>query len=150
MYSQNVKPFSEFKPNKKNSHKGIVTKSETRLVFNDEDKIITITTPAKNTVQLDDKNKKISITDQNNNLIVMSSTGIEIKSPKNITISADQKVIISGNTGVEIKSSGGDVSSSGVNIKQNANIQFAAKGGASAEVNGGAQLTLKAAMVMIN
>jgi len=150
VYSAKNKPFSELSPNEKNSHKAIVSKSQLRMVFNDEDVILTLTTPNKNTVTLDDKNKQISIKDQNGNSMVMSDSGIDIKSPKNINISADQKVSIKGNMGINIESSSGDVTSKGLNIQESASINYEAKGGAAATVQGGATLTLKGAMVMIN
>ena len=150
MYSHTRKPFSELQPNQDNSHKAIVTKSEIRLVFNDKDIQITITTPAGNTVLLDDKNKQISITDQNSNSIVMSSAGIDMKSPKNINISAEQKVSISGKMGVDIMAPNGDIDSSAMNISDSADMAFTAKGGLSGTVDGGTSLTVKAAMVMIN
>lgn len=148
--SSKNKPYKTLKPNKKNSHKAIVSKSGIYVEFNDEDKLFTIETPGKNTVIISDKDKSISLKDQNKNSIVMNSSGIEIKSPKNITLNATQKVIVKGAQGVDVSASGGDVSVKGLNIKQNANVQFVAKGGAQAEVSGGAQLTLKGAMVMIN
>ena len=150
LYSQTIKPFNELQPNAENSHKGIVTKSETRLLFNDKDVQITITTPAGNTVLLDDKEKQISITDEHKNSVLMSSSGIDIKSPKNITISAEQKVSISGKMGVEIESSSGDIKGAALNISNDAKMTFTAKGGVSGTVDGGASLTVKGAMVMIN
>jgi Rhs element Vgr protein len=150
MYSHARKPFCELQPNQDNSHKAIVTKSETRLVFNDKDIQITITTPAGNKILLDDKDKQISITDQNSNSIVMSNAGIDMKSPKNITISADQKVSISGKMGVDVNASSGDINNSAMNISDSADMAFTAKGGLSGTVDGGTSLTVKAAMVMIN
>ncbi len=150
VYSAKHKPFSELSPNEKNSHKAIVSKSELRMVFNDEDVILTLTTKGKNTVTLDDKNKQITIKDQNNNSIKMTDSGIEIYSPKNINIKADQKVSITGKMGVNIEAASGDVISKGLNIQQSASVNYEAKGGAAATVQGGATLTLKGAMVMIN
>ncbi len=150
VYSQKNKPWSTFQPNQKNSMKGIVSKSELRILFDDENKILTVVTPSKNTLVLDDKAQQIEIKDQNSNSIVMSSSGITIKSPKNISIEADQNVTIKGNTGVNIQSSGGDVSTKGININEAADMQFTAKGNTTAAVQGGVELTLKAAMVMIN
>jgi len=150
LYSANRKPYSQLNPNDKNSLKAIVTKSELRIVFNDEDKVLTITTPAGNKIELDDKNKQISINDQNSNSMVMSDSGIAIKSAKNITIEADQKVSIKGTTGVDVAASSGDVSTSGLNIKEDAQAEYTASGSAAATVKGGASLTLKGAMVMIN
>ncbi|MNK82576.1 hypothetical protein D3C87_1023550 [compost metagenome] len=80
----------------------------------------------------------------------MSDSGIDLTSQKNINISANQNVTIKGNQGVNIQSSGGDVALKGLNIKENADMQYTAQGGQMAQVSGGMQLTLKGAMVMIN
>ena len=45
-----------------------------------------------NTAIFDDKNKQVTIQDENKNCIVMSSSGITIKSAKNISIEASQKL----------------------------------------------------------
>ncbi|ATZ94348.1 type VI secretion system tip protein VgrG [Dickeya fangzhongdai] len=150
VYSANRKPYSELTPNAENSKKAIVTKSELRIVFDDKDSIMTITTKGNNVIVLDDKKQQISITDQHNNAITMSSSGIDIKSPSTINIQADQKVNIKGNLGVTVQASSGDVKVSGLNVNASADMSFNAKGSATAEVQGGAELTLKGAVVMIN
>lgn len=150
VYSKKNKPFSIFTPNAKNSIKGIVTKAELQIEFDDGNTALSLITKNKNTIVLDDKNKQIKISDQNNNVITMSSSGIEIKSPKNITLEADQTVTIKGTNGVNIQASGGTVATKGMNITETADTQYSAKGNATASVQGGAELTLKAAMVMIN
>ena len=151
MYSSSkLKPYTGLEPNNKNSKKAIVSKSKMYIEFDDENVVFTIATPNKNTIIVSDKDKEITIKDQNDNSIVMSSSGITIKSNKDINIEAGQNVNIKGTQGVTIASSGGDVASSGLNIKETAQMQYSAKGNASAEVQGGAQLVLKAAMVMIN
>jgi Rhs element Vgr protein len=148
--SSKLKPYEGLTPNEKNSKKAIVSKSKMYLEFDDENVVWTLATPNKNTIIVSDKDKQITIKDQNDNSIVMSSSGIRIKSSKNINIEADQKVNIKGNQGVTIAASGGDVATSGINIKETAQSQFSAKGNLNAEVQGGAQLVLKGAMVMIN
>ncbi|UPZ14767.1 type VI secretion system tip protein VgrG [Flavobacterium humidisoli] len=148
--STNKKPFTGLNPNEKNSVKAIVSKSGISVQFNDENKVWTVATPNKNTIIISDKDKKITIQDENNNSIVMSNSGIDLSSQKNINISANQNVTIKGNQGVNIQSSGGDVSIKGLNIKENADMQYSAQGGQMAQVSGGMQLTLKGAMVMIN
>lgn len=151
MYSSSkLKPFEGLTPNEKNSIKAIVSKSKIAIEFDDENVVWSLATPNKNTIIVSDKDKQITIKDQNDNSIVMSSSGITIKSAKNINIEATQKVSIKGNQGVTIASSGGDVATSGINIKETAQSQFTAKGNLNAEVQGGAQLVLKGAMVMIN
>lgn len=150
VYSGKRAPFSDLKPDADNSKKAIVTHSEMRIVFDDKDSIMTITTKAKNVIVLDDKKQQITITDQHNNAITMSSSGIELKSPASITIQADQKVNITGKMGVSLQASSGDVAISGMNVNAKADIALSAKGNASAQVQGGAELTLKGAIVMIN
>ncbi len=150
VYSQKNKPYSEFVPNAENSMKGIVSKKELRILFNDKDQILSIVTPNNNTMVFDDKSGTIKIEDQNSNSMLMSSSGISIKSPKSITIEAQQNVTIKGNTGVKVESSAGDVNTSALNIKESANLEYAAQGSTTASVKGGVQLTLQAAMVMIN
>jgi len=148
--STKIKPFTGLDPNQKNTTKAIVSKSGIFIQFDDDKKILTIQTPSKNTIILSDDAKQISIKDQNSNSIIMSADGITIKSPKNINIEADQNVNIKGMQGITVKSSGGDVATSGLNIKESADMQYSAKGAQMAEISGGMQLTLKAAMVMIN
>lgn len=50
--------------------------------FDEEKKIITIQTPAKNTIVMSDEGKSISVTDQNKNKMVLDSNGIELSSSK--------------------------------------------------------------------
>ncbi|QGK74171.1 type VI secretion system tip protein VgrG [Flavobacterium sp. SLB02] len=144
------KPLTGLDPNQKNSIKAIVTKSGISVQFDDENKIWTVATPNKNTIIISDKDKKITIQDENENSIIMSSSGIDLSSQKNINISASQNVNIKGNQGVTIQSSGGDISLKGLNIKENADMQYSAQGGQMAQISGGMQLTLKGAMVTIN
>ena len=148
--SDKNKPYDSLDPNEKNSLKAIVSKSKLVVEFDDENVVWTVVTPNKNTVVLSDKDKKITIEDQNQNSIVMSDSGITIKSAKDINIEADQKINIKGTQGIVEQASGGDIQASGMNIKANADAQYSAQGGEMAQVQGGAELTLKGAMVMIN
>ncbi|QKJ63522.1 type VI secretion system tip protein VgrG [Flavobacterium sp. M31R6] len=151
LYSNSkIKPFAGLEPNEKNSIKAIVSKSGISVEFDDENKIWTVATPNKNTIIISDKDKQITIKDENQNSIVMSSNGIDMSSPNNINISSQEKVTIKGTMGISIESNGGDVETKGMNIKETATMQYTANGGATAQVSGGAELTLKGAMVMIN
>lgn len=151
MYSNSKhKPYKELTPNKKNSKKAIVSKQGIYIEFDDENKVFTINTPSKNQAIFDDKNKEIKINDQNGNSILLSSNGIEMKSRKNITIQASQKLSLKGNMGVNIEATSGDVNVKGLNVKNSAHVNFSAQGSASAELKGGAQTSIKGAMVMIN
>jgi Rhs element Vgr protein len=148
--SKKNKPFKGLSPNKKNSKKAIVSKQGIFIEFDDENRVFTINTPSKNQAIFSDKEKKITIKDQNGNSVEMASEGITIKSAKNIIVQATQKLTLKGNTGVDIESSGGDVNIKGLNVNSKANIKFSANGGAQAELKGGAQTIVKGAIVMIN
>jgi uncharacterized protein involved in type VI secretion and phage assembly len=150
LYSQKNKPFSVFTPNAQNSMKGIVTKGELQILFDDQNKVMKLITPNKNTLVLDDQHQQIELNDQNNNSIVMSSSGITIKSASSITLQAPQTVTIQGDSGVKIQASTGDCSISALNASIQAEQQFSAKGSLQASVQGGTALELKALMVNIN
>ncbi|MCW3071451.1 MAG: vgrG, partial [Bacteroidetes bacterium] len=151
MYSSSTLiPFAGLDPNEKNTQKAIVSKSGMILKFDDDLIEFSITTPASNTIIISDHDKKITISDQNNNTIVMSENGIAISSPKDISIAADGKLSLTGTQGVTIGASGGDVATSGINIKETADSQYSAEGGEIAKINSGMELTLKSAMIMIN
>ncbi|MDO6595317.1 type VI secretion system tip protein VgrG [Oceanihabitans sp. 2_MG-2023] len=145
-----LKPSEGLNPNPHNSTKAIVSKSGIEIIFDDENQTFTITTPDKNKVVFSDADKQIIIQDQNDNTITMSQTGIELKSPKSISIDSSEKVSIIGAQGISLVAQGGDVNVKGLNIQHKADVEFSAEGSASASVQGGGQLTLQGAMVMIN
>ncbi|MCA6362921.1 MAG: type VI secretion system tip protein VgrG [Bacteroidetes bacterium] len=150
MYSGNRKPFNTLNPASDNPLKAIVSKSGIYIQFDDKNKVLTLTTPGNNNIVFSDQDKNIVITDQNGNSIKMSSDGIDVNSSKNITVQAGQNLSLQGNQGVSIQSSGGDVQISGLNIKESAQMQYSAEGSMTAQVQGGTELVLKGAMVMIN
>jgi Rhs element Vgr protein len=151
MYSSSSnKPFDGLDPDEKNTIKAIVSKTGINIKFNDENKVLTLETPSKNTAIFSDKDKQITIKDQNNNSIVMSESGIVIKSDKDITVQATQNLTLKGDQGVTIESSGGDVQIKGLNIKETAQMEYSAEGSMAASLQGGTQTTIKGAMVMIN
>ncbi|WP_175634338.1 type VI secretion system tip protein VgrG [Pedobacter ghigonis] len=151
MYSNSRQaPGNGLGPDEKNAIKAFVSKSNISIRFDDENKVLTIATPAQNTIIFNDKDKEVSIRDENSNSITMSEAGISIKSPKNISIEADQEVRIAGQQKVVVKASAGDVDISGMNIKQQADIEFSAMGSMTAQIKSGMELTLNSAMIMIN
>jgi len=146
----NNQPATGLEPDDNNSLKAIVSKSGIKLAFDDTQKVLSIETPNHNTIVLSDQDKTMTLKDQNDNSIVMSESGIAIKSAKDITFEADQNIMMKGTQGVTTQSSVGDVITKGMNIKQTADTQYSAEGGAAAQVTGGAELVLKGAMVLIN
>lgn len=116
-----------------NPEKGFVTRSEMKLIFNDEKKVITIETPGGNKAVLTDDDGAVKLEDQNGNKITMDSNGITLESAKDIIIKAS-----------------GDVKAEGTNTEIKAQAQFKAEGSAGAEVSSSATATLKGSIVQIN
>jgi Rhs element Vgr protein len=116
-----------------NDEKGLVTRSEMKLLFNDKDKSITIKTPKGKAIIIDEKAGTIVIQDENDNMMEMGSSGISIKSKKDIKLEAT-----------------GDVKISGKNVSVEAKSQFKAEGKSGAEVSSSGTSVLKGTTVKIN
>ncbi len=147
LYSSKNK--SPYELTAENNTKAIVTRSKLKIEFDEDKKVMTIETPGGNKIVISDDDKSILLADQNNNTAKLSTDGISLDSPKNINITAKGKVLIdaAGEIGLSSKA---DVKVAGLNINNNANVGFVAKGSASAELSASGQTTVKGAMVMIN
>ncbi len=123
-----------------NHEKGFVTRSNMRLLFNDDTKTIIISTPADNSIKLDEKGKSIIITDQNSNTVKMEPSGITVDSPKNITIKAGGKIDITANAALTMTAA-----------KMTLSAQTAMEvKGATAKVEGSGLTEIKGSTIMIN
>jgi Rhs element Vgr protein len=147
LYSSKNNPPYDLKA--ENETKALVTKSKLKIEFDDEQKVITIETPAHNKIVISDQDKVIRLADQNDNTVELSPEGIELNSPKDIKIVSRAKVSITASNGIEVKSQA-DVNVKGLNIDHKADMAFTAKGSASAELSASGETTVKGAMVMIN
>lgn len=116
-----------------NNVKGIYLKSGIKMEVNEEDKIVTVETPGKNKLVLNDKDGKLEIGDANGNQIVMDNQGIVIKSAGKISIEATS-----------------DMELKGVNLKMEASASYKASGNANAEVSSSGIMVVKGALVQIN
>lgn len=128
--SANPSPIA---PDDDNFQKGIITKSELKVLWDDDKKVITISTPGGNQVILDDQEQKICMKDAHQNRIEMSDQGIFIESTKDLKLKARQ-----------------NVDTEGVDISSKANGRFAAEGNAGAEVKTSSIAVLKGSLVQIN
>lgn len=100
LFSSKNSPPSDFsKMSSKNVAKGIVTKHGIALDFKDEDgkPVFSLKTP-KAKIVIDDDKGEIHLADGNSNSIVLSKTGITIKSGKDFTLEASGKMVIKGST----------------------------------------------------
>lgn len=124
-----------------NNEKGYVSRSEMKMIFNDDKKTIQIETPAGNKILLSEEDTAIKIEDQNGNTLTMDSDGFKIESSKDIVGSATGNYDLSDAAGNSIK-----MEPSGITIQAAAKLTL---GGAQIEING-AQLSVGAAMAQFN
>ncbi|MFT5891006.1 MAG: Rhs element Vgr protein [Dokdonia sp.] len=132
MLHSSAKP-APFTASDDNHEKGFVTRSEMKVVFDDDKKSITISTPAGKIIALDEDAGTIVIEDDNSNVIIIDSNGISMESAGDIAIKAS-----------------GDVTIEGTNVAITANAEFKAEGSAGAEMSTSAIAVLKGSLVQIN
>lgn len=140
MLNSSAKP-APLKAEDENHHKGFFTRSQMKVTFDDEKKIINLETPGGNKIIISDEDKGITLKDQNGNTMTMNDSGISIKSPKDITLEATGKLTLKAKN---------DISVEGLNVQVKANAQFKAQGNAGAEVSTSAIAILKGSLVQIN
>jgi Rhs element Vgr protein len=152
--SQNAPPYQ---PAEENPIKAIVTKNQLKVAFDDQNKVITISTPGGNTIMLTDEDQGINIVDQNENKIMLSPSGISMQSPADIEIKADGQVSITGTAGVTVSSEAeasisaeATLNISGLEVSISAETSLSASGEAEASITAGGELSLTGAMIMIN
>ncbi len=116
-----------------NHEKGFVTRSGMKLLFDDDKKTVTASTPNGNTAVLSDDDGSITLEDENGNKLVMSADGVTIESAADVVIQAT-----------------GDVKVEGANVSSSASAQLKAEGSAGAELSSGGSTVVKGSMVQIN
>jgi uncharacterized protein involved in type VI secretion and phage assembly len=122
-------------PAKNENHlKGYTSRSGMVLQFDDENKIITASTPGGNMLTLDDKEASILLKDKHGNKIEMNKDGITIESNKELNLVSKADTTVKSN----------------VNINIEATSRLVAKGTAGAELSAGGPTTVKGAPVQIN
>ncbi|MGC1302613.1 MAG: type VI secretion system tip protein VgrG [Caulobacteraceae bacterium] len=147
LYSSNRAP--PYALAQQNNIKAWVTRSNTKIEINEEDKVVTVATPGKNTLIISDKDQSITLQDQSGNKVTLAPGGITLDSPKDIKLTAKGALSIDAVGSITI-SSKADVSTQGLNITHQAQVAFAGKGSATAELSASGQTTVRGAMVMIN
>ncbi len=118
---------------KDNNEKGYTSRSQLKLLFNDEDKSVSIETPGGKKIILDEKDGSITMEDENKNKVLLNSDGITLESGADLNIKAQ-----------------GDINIEGVNITAKAKASFKSDGGAGAELTSSATVTVKGSLVQIN
>lgn len=119
-------------PSDDNFQKGIFTRSGMKLVFDEDEKSVTINTPSGNQICLNENEKTVALADQSGNRIKLNPNGIELSSPNSIQITSGSEVKIQGTT-IEIQAAailkavglgGAELSSSGLTSVKGSIIQI--------------------------
>jgi len=121
-------------PSNANNEKAFVSRSGMRLHFDDDKKILTLSTPAGHTVALDEDAQTIRLQDQHGNRIEMGPDGITIKSQKAVAIESATESKFEAGTSTTMKAS----------------TELKLEGSASAELKGGGIAKLTGGLVQIN
>ena len=116
-----------------NHEKGFISRSEMKILFNDETNVLTLETPNGNVITLSEDEGAISLVDENGNSLVMNSDGITIESVADVNITAS-----------------GDVNIEGTNVAATGSAEFKAEGSAGATLESGGSTTVKGSIVQIN
>ena len=117
----------------KNHEKGWITRSDMRLIFNDDEKSIVISTPKGKKITLDEKNDKIQLEDEHRNTIRLDQNGILIESGKDIILKASN-----------------DFKLEAINVGQKAAAAFKAEAQGQATLQSTAEVVVKGTFVRIN
>ena len=132
MLNSSAKPAPLTAPDD-NHEKGYVSRSEMKMIFNDDKKSFTLETPGGNKFIITEDEKKIHLEDQNGNKITMNEDGIKIESIKDIILKASN-----------------DIKAEGVNINIKGSAQTKVEGSSGAEVSSGGTTNVKGSIVNIN
>lgn len=116
-----------------NHEKGYVSRSEMKMIFNDDKKSFSLETPGGNKFIISEDETKIYLEDQNGNKITMNEDGIKIESIKDIVLKAAK-----------------DINAEGVNIGIKGSAQTKVEGSSGAEVSSGGTTAVKGSIVNIN
>lgn len=136
-------------PDAKNSKKGTITAAQLKLIFDETKKSITLSTPAGNSVEIDDEAKSITLTNESKNKISLTPDGIVLSSEGSITLKAKQGITLSTQASVDVSATA-DATVAAANISLGAKVKFEAKGNAGANLESPAITVVKGSLVQIN
>lgn len=140
--SQNL--AKDHTPDSKNTHKAIsTTEGKLRIEIEDVKKIITLITPKKHKLVMDDDKESITLEDPvNKNKMVFDSKGITITADKDITIKTKANFKLEAMSNIETKST--------ASTTMKATASMTIEGTAGATFKSPATTTIKGGVVLIN
>lgn len=120
MLNSSAKPAPVTPKDDKNHIKGFYTRSKMEISFDDEKKIMTLSTPAGNSIVMDEDQKSITCLDQNKNKFCMNKDGIQIESCKDLSIKVKKDIKTSAGGKIDNDAKGNIANSSKGNIQHKA------------------------------
>lgn len=117
-----------------NHEKGYQSRSGIKLAIDDDQKVVTLETPAGNVLTLSEADKKVSLVDQNGNKVEMTADGIVIESAKSLTLKAGTELKLESGTALSVKG--------GSELKM--------EGAAGAELSSSAITKVKGSLLQLN
>ncbi len=132
-----------------NSTKAIITRSKLEVRFDEKDRVITIRTPGRQVIALNDASGEIRIADAKQNSVTLGAGGIRIDSTSNLAITAAGHIEVKAGASLALQS-GGDLSCQGLRVDLEADTAFRARGGATADLASAGVVTVQGALVKIN
>jgi Rhs element Vgr protein len=134
---------------KENSVKCLMSRSKLQISFEEEKKVIEISTPAKQLIRLSDNDKQILISDAHGNTITLSSSGISLESKGDIKLSAQGSIVLDAKTTLSLKGAAGS-KLKGSQVEIDADTSLTAKGNAEAKLSSPASVVIQGSLVRIN
>ncbi len=150
--SSKHKIASAHTPDNKNTFKAIsTTEGKMKIEFEDVKKIITIITPKKHKIVMDDDKDSITIEDPiNKNKMVFDSKGILLDAVKDITINTKANFKLTATANIETKSTASTKMQATAQMQLQGTAGIELKSPATATLEGSAMTTVKGGVVMIN
>lgn len=133
-----------------NNIKGFFSREGLKMQFQEMDKIIKIETPAGNIITMTEKDEEISIVDQNKNHMIMSPTGIDVYTPKDYTLKADQNIKMESKLAFEMKSGTSMKREVGTTLEEKVSVTAKYESSAGTTLKSSAIVTIQGALVKIN
>lgn len=147
MLNSSVKP-APLAASNQNDEKGYVSRSGIKMIFNDNENSLKITTPAGKKITLSDNDNIVKMEDENGNSISMDPSSISIESAADISLKATGDLTIEAVNITLSPSSSFAMSSGGASL--NAGSGSASLSAPSVKIEGSGTATLKGGIVMIN
>lgn len=116
-----------------NHEKGLVTRSDMKMIFNDDKISYVLETPIGKKVTLDEDAGIVKLEDEHSNIMTFNDSGITIESAGDINIKAS-----------------GDINMEGVNVNVKAQSSLKTEGASGAEISSGGNTVVKGSLVQIN